>query len=41
MLKESLKEFDNISVDSFDGLVVDYAHKVGATGIIRGLTRCK
>ncbi len=37
MLKESLKEFDNVIVDSFDGLVVDHAHEVGAMGIIRGL----
>ena len=37
MLKSSLKEFDNVSVDSFDGLVVDHAKAVGATGIIRGL----
>ena len=37
MLKESLKEFDNVSVDSFDGLVVDHAVNVGATSIIRGL----
>ncbi len=37
LLKESLKDFKNVSVDSFDGLVVDYAKKVGATGIIRGL----
>lgn len=37
MLKESLKDFPNISVDSFDGLVVDHAHEVGAIGIIRGL----
>jgi len=37
MLKESLKEFTNVSVDSFDGLVVDHAKSVGATGIIRGL----
>lgn len=37
MLRGSLKEFKNISVDSFDGLVVDHAHSVGATGIIRGL----
>ena len=37
MLKKSLKEFKNVSVESFDGLVVDYAHKVGSTGIIRGL----
>ena len=37
MLKESLKDFENITVESFGGLVVDYAHKVGAIGIIRGL----
>ncbi len=37
MLKESLKDYKNISVDSFDGLVVDHAHQVGAVGIIRGL----
>lgn len=37
MLKESLKDFNNVSVDSFDGLVVDHAKQVGATGIIRGL----
>ena len=37
MLKKSLKEFDNVSIDSFDGLVVDHAKGVGATSIIRGL----
>ncbi|MBT8378796.1 MAG: pantetheine-phosphate adenylyltransferase [Ignavibacteria bacterium] len=37
MLKESLKDFENIAVDSFNGLVVDHAIGVGATGIIRGL----
>lgn len=37
MLKESLKEFPNVSVDSFEGLVVDHAKEVGAIGIIRGL----
>ncbi|NCS88989.1 MAG: pantetheine-phosphate adenylyltransferase [Ignavibacteria bacterium CG2_30_36_16] len=37
LLKKSLKGFNKVSVDSFDGLVVDHAHKVGATGIIRGL----
>jgi pantetheine-phosphate adenylyltransferase len=37
MLKEGLKDFNNISIDSFDGLVVDHAKQVGATGIIRGL----
>ena len=37
MLMESLKDFKNVSIDSFDGLVVDHAKQVGATGIIRGL----
>jgi pantetheine-phosphate adenylyltransferase len=37
MLKESLIEFHNVSVDSFDGLVVDHAKIVGATCILRGL----
>ena len=34
---ESVKEFPQVSVDSFDGLVVDHAKNVGAIGIIRGL----
>ena len=37
MLKESLKEFPTVQVDSFEGLVVDHAKEVGAIGIIRGL----
>ena len=37
MLKECLKDFENVSIDSFDGLVVDHAHSVGAVSIIRGL----
>lgn len=37
MLKESLKEFSRVHVDSFDGLVVDHAKNLGAIGIIRGL----
>lgn len=37
MIKESVKNFNNIDVDSFDGLVVDHAKQVGAVGIIRGL----
>jgi pantetheine-phosphate adenylyltransferase len=37
MLKESLKNYDRVTVDSFDGLVVEHAKKAGATGIIRGL----
>ncbi|MCH7516272.1 MAG: pantetheine-phosphate adenylyltransferase [Bacteroidetes bacterium] len=37
MLKESLKDFNNVSVDSFSGLLVDHAKNMGATGIIRRL----
>jgi len=37
MLKESLKDFENVQVDSFNGLVVDHARSVGASGILRGL----
>lgn len=37
MLNESLKEFERVRVDRFDGLVVDHAKQVGAVGIIRGL----
>ena len=37
MLKETTKEFPNVIIDSFDGLLVDYVKKVGASSIIRGL----
>lgn len=37
MIKESLKQFTNVIVDSFSGLIVDHAKEVGAMGIIRGL----
>lgn len=37
MIKESIIGFNTVIVDSFDGLVVDHAKEVGATGIIRGL----
>ncbi|MGQ9799300.1 MAG: pantetheine-phosphate adenylyltransferase [Ignavibacterium sp.] len=37
MLRESLKDFDRVVVDSFDGLTVEHAKQVGAIGIIRGL----
>jgi len=36
-IMESVKEYHKVSVDSFDGLVVDHAKNVGAIGIIRGL----
>lgn len=37
MLQECLKDFKNVVVDSFSGLIVDHAKEVGAVGIIRGL----
>lgn len=37
LLKESLREYKKVKVDSFNGLVVEHAKHVGATGIIRGL----
>jgi len=37
MIKASMVGFETVTVDSFDGLVVDHAKEVGATGIIRGL----
>ncbi len=37
MLRESLKNYDRVIIDSFSGLIVDHAKQVGAIGIIRGL----
>ncbi|MBQ7249801.1 MAG: pantetheine-phosphate adenylyltransferase [Bacilli bacterium] len=37
ILKECLKDIPNVEVDSYSGLTVDYAKKVGASHIIRGL----
>jgi len=37
MMKEVLRDKDNIEIDTFDGLLVDYAVKKGATAIVRGL----
>ena len=36
-ITESLKDYPQVSVDSFDGLVVEHAKNIGAIGIIRGL----
>jgi pantetheine-phosphate adenylyltransferase len=36
-IMESVKEYPQVAIDSFDGLVVDHAKNVGAIGIIRGL----
>ncbi|KPJ69779.1 phosphopantetheine adenylyltransferase [candidate division WOR-1 bacterium DG_54_3] len=37
MLKQSLEKSKNVEVDSFDGLLVDYAKKKQANIIVRGL----
>ncbi len=37
MLNQSLKDFSNVKIDTFDGLVVNYAKSIGAIGMIRGL----
>ena len=37
LLQEATADWDNVEVDSFDGLLVDYARKVGATMILRGI----
>ncbi len=37
LIRESVKEFENVEVDSFDGLTIEYAKKVGAKVILRGL----
>jgi len=37
MLEESLKDLDNIEVDAFYGLTVDYAKEKKATAMLRGM----
>jgi pantetheine-phosphate adenylyltransferase len=37
ILKESLKDLPNIEVDTFSGLLVDYAAQKKATAILRGM----
>lgn len=37
MIKESIKEYGNVEVESFDGLLVDYAKSKNAKIVIRGL----
>lgn len=37
MLKEMTKDLPNVTVDSFDGLLVDYMEQIDATIIVRGL----
>ncbi|MDA2813491.1 pantetheine-phosphate adenylyltransferase [Nocardiopsis sp. RSe5-2] len=37
MLQESVKPFDNVTVDTFDGLLVDYCRDNGIAMIVRSL----
>jgi pantetheine-phosphate adenylyltransferase len=37
MIKEMTKDLPNVTVGSFDGLLVDYMREIGATIIVRGL----
>lgn len=37
LLREAVASWDNVEVDSFDGLLVEYARRVGATVIVRGI----
>lgn len=37
LLKEVTAQFDNVEVDRFDGLLVEYARKLGARVLVRGL----
>jgi pantetheine-phosphate adenylyltransferase len=37
MLEEMTEGFRNVTIDTFDGLTVDYASKVRATAVLRGI----
>lgn len=37
MLEESLEPFSNVEIDTFDGLLVDYAAQMKAQAILRGM----
>ena len=37
MVRTSVRKYKNVRVDVFDGLLVNYAKKAGATVIVRGL----
>jgi len=37
MIKEAVKDIPNVEVDSYKGLTVNYAKRVGAKSLIRGL----
>ena len=37
MIETLTAEFKNVRVDTFDGLMVDYAERMGATAVLRGI----
>ena len=37
LIKESVAGLENVEVDAFEGLTINYAHQKGATVLIRGL----
>ncbi|HUV13390.1 MAG TPA: pantetheine-phosphate adenylyltransferase [Acidobacteriota bacterium] len=37
MLRDVTRQWDNVEIDQFDGLLVDYANSRGATVILRGI----
>lgn len=37
LIQQSVVELDNVEVDSFEGLTIEYAQKIGAEVLIRGL----
>ena len=39
LVRENLLSHSNVSVESFNGLLVDYALKKGASVVVRGLRR--
>jgi pantetheine-phosphate adenylyltransferase len=37
MLRESTRSLENVSVATFDGMMVDFARELGATAVLRGI----
>ena len=37
LIQENIAQFNNVSVESFEGLLVDYAKKISASVVVRGL----
>jgi pantetheine-phosphate adenylyltransferase len=37
MLEAMTEDFKNVSVDTFDGLTVNYAERIGASAVLRGI----